>query len=68
MSSRLHLFRSARTILCALSALCIVTAAAAQTAPVSAGAPDPQLIEDLVIILARNCTCAAAAAVFPFRA
>jgi ribulose-5-phosphate 4-epimerase/fuculose-1-phosphate aldolase len=48
MSSRLHLFRSARTILCALSALCIVTAAAAQTAPVSAGAPDPQLIEDLV--------------------
>ena len=48
MVSRLHVRRSARTILCALSAWCIVSAAAAQTAPVSAGEPDPQLIEDLV--------------------
>jgi len=48
MTSRLHVRRSARIILYALSALYIVSAAAAQTAPTSAETPDPQLIEDLV--------------------
>ena len=48
MISRLHVRRSARIILCALGALCFVSAATAQTAPASAGAPDPQIIEDLI--------------------
>jgi HCOMODA/2-hydroxy-3-carboxy-muconic semialdehyde decarboxylase len=34
--------------LLALAAVCIASVAGAQTAPVSAGPPDPQLIEDLV--------------------
>ena len=48
MTIRLHPPRSGRTILFALATLCIASAATAQTAPASAGPPDPQLIEDLV--------------------
>jgi len=48
MISKLHARRSWRAIVFALGTLCFASAAAAQTAPVSAGAPDPQLIEDLV--------------------
>lgn len=51
MISELHPGRSRRAILFAISAvtaLCIASGAAAQTPPVSAGPPDPQLIEDLV--------------------
>ncbi|MGA7682745.1 MAG: class II aldolase/adducin family protein, partial [Pseudolabrys sp.] len=39
---------SAREILLALAAMCVASVAGAQAAPVSAGSPDPQLIEDLV--------------------
>jgi ribulose-5-phosphate 4-epimerase/fuculose-1-phosphate aldolase len=48
MTGRLHVRRSGWTIVLALSTLCIASMAIAQTAPVSAGAPDPQLVEDLV--------------------
>jgi ribulose-5-phosphate 4-epimerase/fuculose-1-phosphate aldolase len=48
MNRELHSRRSGREILLALAALCIASVAGAQTAPVSAGPPDPQLIEDLV--------------------
>ena len=48
MTSRLHVRRSGWTIVLALSTLCIASMAVAQMAPVSAGAPDPQLVEDLV--------------------
>jgi HCOMODA/2-hydroxy-3-carboxy-muconic semialdehyde decarboxylase len=48
MIRELHSRRSGRAILSALAAVCIAGAAAAQPAPVSAGPPDPQLIEDLV--------------------
>jgi HCOMODA/2-hydroxy-3-carboxy-muconic semialdehyde decarboxylase len=48
MTSRLHVRRSGWTIVLALSTLCTASIAIAQTAPVSAGAPDPQLVEDLV--------------------
>ena len=48
MVRELHSRRSAREILLALAAVCVASVAGAQTAPVSAGPPDPQLIEDLV--------------------
>jgi len=48
MVRELHARRSGREILLALAAVCIASVAGAQTAPVSAGPPDPQLIEDLV--------------------
>jgi len=48
MSIKLHACRSGRAILLALAASCIAGVAAAQPAPISAGLPDPQLIEDLV--------------------
>jgi ribulose-5-phosphate 4-epimerase/fuculose-1-phosphate aldolase len=48
MIGELHSRRSGRKILLALAAVCIASVAGAQTAPVSAGPPDPQLIEDLV--------------------
>jgi ribulose-5-phosphate 4-epimerase/fuculose-1-phosphate aldolase len=48
MISKLQPRRGGRAIFLALCALCIASVAAAQTPPVSAGAPDPQLIEDLV--------------------
>ncbi|HUL87238.1 MAG TPA: class II aldolase/adducin family protein [Pseudolabrys sp.] len=48
MSIKLHARRSGSVILLALAAACIASLAAAQPAPVSAGPPDPQLIEDLV--------------------
>jgi ribulose-5-phosphate 4-epimerase/fuculose-1-phosphate aldolase len=48
MIRELHSRRSGREILLALAAVCIASVAGAQTAPVSAGPPDPQLIEDLV--------------------
>lgn len=48
MIRELHARRSGREILLALAAVCIASVAGAQTAPVSAGPPDPQLIEDLV--------------------
>ena len=48
MARELHSRRSAREILLALAAVCVASVAGAQTAPVSAGPPDPQLIEDLV--------------------
>ena len=48
MIRELHSLRSAREILLALAAVCVASVAGAQTAPVSAGPPDPQLIEDLV--------------------
>lgn len=48
MVRELHSRRSAREILLALAAVCVASVAGAQTAPVSAGSPDPQLIEDLV--------------------
>jgi len=48
MSSRLHGRRSGWAIVLALSTLWIAGSAVAQTAPASAGDPDPQLIEDLV--------------------
>lgn len=48
MSIKLHALRSVRAIAFALVAACIAGAAAAQPAPVTAGLPDPQLIEDLV--------------------
>jgi ribulose-5-phosphate 4-epimerase/fuculose-1-phosphate aldolase len=48
MISKLQPRRSGRAILFALAAACVVSAAAAQPAPTSAGPPDPQLIEDLV--------------------
>jgi HCOMODA/2-hydroxy-3-carboxy-muconic semialdehyde decarboxylase len=48
MVRELHSRRSGRKILLALAAVCIASVAGAQTAPVSAGPPDPQLIEDLV--------------------
>lgn len=48
MARELHSRRSAREILLALVAVCVASVAGAQTAPVSAGPPDPQLIEDLV--------------------
>ncbi|MGB8184234.1 MAG: class II aldolase/adducin family protein, partial [Pseudolabrys sp.] len=48
MVRELHSRRSAREILLALAAMCVASVAGAQTAPVSAGSPDPQLIEDLV--------------------
>ncbi|MGA8885473.1 MAG: class II aldolase/adducin family protein [Pseudolabrys sp.] len=48
MVRELHSRRSAREILLALAAVCVASVAGAQAAPVSAGSPDPQLIEDLV--------------------
>ncbi|MGA9034980.1 MAG: class II aldolase/adducin family protein [Pseudolabrys sp.] len=48
MVRELHSRRSAREILLALAAVCVASVAGAQTAVVSAGPPDPQLIEDLV--------------------
>jgi len=48
MIRELHSRRSGRKILLALAAVCIASVAGAQTAPVSAGPPDLQLIEDLV--------------------
>lgn len=48
MVRELHSRRSAREILLALAAVCVASVAGAQTAPASAGPPDPQLIEDLV--------------------
>lgn len=48
MVRELHSRRSAREILLALAAVCVASVAGAQTAAVSAGPPDPQLIEDLV--------------------
>jgi ribulose-5-phosphate 4-epimerase/fuculose-1-phosphate aldolase len=48
MMSKLHSRRSGRGFLLALVVVCIASAASAQTAPVSAGPPDPQLLEDLV--------------------
>lgn len=48
MARELHSRRGAREILLALAAVCVASVAGAQTAPVSAGPPDPQLIEDLV--------------------
>jgi HCOMODA/2-hydroxy-3-carboxy-muconic semialdehyde decarboxylase len=48
MISKLLARRSGRAIVLALSALFIASGTAAQTPPASAGAPDPQLIEDLV--------------------
>jgi ribulose-5-phosphate 4-epimerase/fuculose-1-phosphate aldolase len=51
MMSKLHFGRSARVIALVLfagAALCLAGPASAQPAPASAGAPDPQLIEDLV--------------------
>lgn len=48
MVRELHSRRSAREILLALAAMCVASVAGAQAAPVSAGSPDPQLIEDLV--------------------
>jgi len=48
MISKLQPRRSGRAILFALAAACTASVAAAQTAPSSAGPPDPQLIEDLV--------------------
>ena len=48
MSIKLHVRRSGSVTLLALAAACIASLAAAQPAPVSAGPPDPQLIEDLV--------------------
>ena len=48
MSIKLHARRSVRAVSFALAAACIAGAAAAQPAPVTAGASDPQLIEDLV--------------------
>ena len=48
MTIKLHACRSGKVILLALVAACIVSVAGAQPAPVSAGPPDPQLIEDLV--------------------
>jgi len=46
MTSRLHVRRSGWAIMLVLSTL--GSGATAQTAPASAGAPDPQLVEDLV--------------------
>jgi len=48
MSIKLHARRSGSVTLLALAAACIASLAAAQPAPVSAGPPDAQLIEDLV--------------------
>jgi len=48
MSIKLHVRRSGSVTLLALAAACIASLAAAQPAPVSAGPPDAQLIEDLV--------------------
>ncbi|HYC16166.1 MAG TPA: class II aldolase/adducin family protein [Pseudolabrys sp.] len=48
MSIKLQARRSGSAILLALAAACIASLADAQPAPVSAGPPDPQLIEDLV--------------------
>jgi HCOMODA/2-hydroxy-3-carboxy-muconic semialdehyde decarboxylase len=48
MSSRLHVRRSGWAIVLALGTLWMAGGAVAQTALASAGAPDPQLIEDLV--------------------
>src|SRR5215471_13804825 len=49
MMSKLLCGRSARsTVLALAAALCLAHSAGAQPAPASAGAPDPQLIEDLV--------------------
>jgi HCOMODA/2-hydroxy-3-carboxy-muconic semialdehyde decarboxylase len=48
MSTRLHVRRGGWIIALVMSAVSITSVAVAQTAPVSAGAPDPQLIEDLV--------------------
>jgi HCOMODA/2-hydroxy-3-carboxy-muconic semialdehyde decarboxylase len=48
MVRELHSRRSRRKILLALAAVCMASVAGAQTASVSAGPPDPQLIEDLV--------------------
>ena len=48
MSIKLHARRSGSVTLLALAAACIASLAAAQSAPVSAGPPDAQLIEDLV--------------------
>src|SRR5215470_5102160 len=48
MITKLQPRRSGRAILFALAAACFASVAVAQTPPVSAGPPDPQLIEDLV--------------------
>jgi len=48
MSIKLHVRRSGSVTLLALAAACIASLAAAQPAPVSAGPPDAQLIEDMV--------------------
>src|SRR5215831_12273812 len=48
MTIKLHARRSGQMILFALAAACIASVAGSQPAPVSAGPPDPQLIEDLV--------------------
>ena len=51
MSSKLHRYRSRRSILFAIPVvvlLCVSGSVAAQTTPASGGAVDPQLIEDLV--------------------
>ena len=48
MSIKLHARRSGSVTLLALAAACIASLAAAQPAPVSAGPPDAQLIEDMV--------------------
>jgi HCOMODA/2-hydroxy-3-carboxy-muconic semialdehyde decarboxylase len=48
MNIKLHVRRSGRAILFALATMCIATVALAQPAPVSAGLPDPKLIDDLV--------------------
>jgi ribulose-5-phosphate 4-epimerase/fuculose-1-phosphate aldolase len=48
MIRELHSLRSGREILLALATVCVASVAGAQTAPISAGPADPQLIEDLV--------------------
>jgi len=48
MNTKLHARRSGRPILLALAVMCIASTGFAQPAPVSAGPPDPKLIDDLV--------------------